>query len=244
MLQEDFATRTDSNQRSQTESTIPHDELLSSVESERTFFAPLAEGESYARQIMEKQWFRGMSSIKGKAELELASISMLQKHGFGGRNASEDGQEEEGQQGRRNTTEGGMQHDRKRGEFLYRESTERIELERDEHFGISVLQLIMEEDLERIAMEEEAFVRLQLVCDVMRPKIRWRYIFAWGIMKAVASPPSWSEMERIRPTQRQKPAYLRVPPPTCPVPIEPNPFWEPWEGMESTRLMIQMGSEA
>ncbi|ORC84781.1 uncharacterized protein TM35_000411510 [Trypanosoma theileri] len=208
--------------------------------NEPTLLSALEDGEAYARRILKQQWFRGYSALKAKAELESAGISLLQKHGMGGEESSA---VEEVPQDSTGAAAAKFRQDRERGEFLYREYTERGELEMEEFFALSELQLNMQETLERFMLEKEAMEMLNLVSDVLKPKIRWRYVYAWGIVTAASSAPTFSDMNRIRCTQRHKPAYMRVPPRTCTVPIEPNPFWEPVE-VESTSIQrIQMRSE-
>lgn len=179
---------------------------------------------------------------------------MLRKHGFGAENPSEGNgggegddeeceEEDEGSQQRARTAAEKFVQDRQRGEFFYQESTARGALEQEEFECISQMQIIMQEDLARLAEEEESMMMLRLVQDVMKPKLRQQYIFAWGLVTAVAPPPLWSEVDRIRCSQRHKPEYMRAPPLTCRVPIEPSPFWEPWEPVTPKHCLIRMRSD-
>ncbi|EKF38076.1 hypothetical protein MOQ_001718 [Trypanosoma cruzi marinkellei] len=233
------------------ETAVLGDELFTPAEGLCTILGPLEAGETYAREILQRQWFRGFSALKAKSDMEEAGMAMLRKHGLGAENpqaddgANEQKEEEEEEELQQRHQHVGMaaervKQQRQRGELLYEERTERQEMEREEFEGISKLQLQMEENLSRLAQEEESMAMLQLIHDVMKPKFRQRYIFAWGIVTAVASPPTWSELDRIRCSQRHKPAYMRLPPLTCQIPIEPNPFWKSLESYTEPVGLIRM----
>ncbi|RNF19343.1 uncharacterized protein Tco025E_04207 [Trypanosoma conorhini] len=252
MSSNDLKTASDSVDLSQAEAVVSSVGSYVSVEGLSQLLAPLEEGEVYARQVLQNQWFRGLSALKTKANFDKATLVMLQKHTTGAVTANGDEEEEEEQEDWKN---GGQQRgsvagmdkfsqDRRRGQFLYEECMQREELEWEEFAEVSQLHLFMEENLERVAQVEESMTMLQLVHDVMKPKARQRYIYAWGIVTTVSPPPAWSEVERIRCSQRHKPAYMRFPPPTCRIPIVPDPFWKPWELPAPPVGLIQAPPEA
>ncbi|RNF11034.1 hypothetical protein TraAM80_01161 [Trypanosoma rangeli] len=234
---------------SQVRAVVPSAEYCLSAESVSTLFMPLEEGEAYARQILQRQWFRGFSELKSKANLNATTLLMLQKHTTG----AEGPKENDGEKQREEWDEWQQQgsvvgadkfaQDRARGEFLYEESKQRGELEWEELADIFCLQLFMEENLRRVEQVEESMAMLQLIHDVMKPKTRQRYIYAWGVVTTVAFPPLWSETERIRSSQRHKPAHMRLPPTTCRIPIEPDPYWKSWELPAPPVALIQAQSE-
>ncbi|ESL08506.1 hypothetical protein TRSC58_03791 [Trypanosoma rangeli SC58] len=221
-----------------------------SAESVSKLSTPLEEGEAYARQILQRQWFRGFSELKSKANLNEATLLLLLNHTTGakkpkggdGEKQSEEWSEWQQLQGSA-AGEDKFAQDRARGEFLYEESKQREELQWEELADIFCLQLLMEESLRRVEQVEESMAMLQLIHDVMKPKARQRYIYAWGIVTTVAFPPLWSEMERVRSSQRHKPAYMRLPPTSCRIPIEPNPYWKSWELPAPPVALIQAQSE-
>ncbi|EKG05934.1 hypothetical protein TCSYLVIO_002982 [Trypanosoma cruzi] len=241
----------DSAELSQRDTAVLGGELFTPAEGMCTILGPLEAGETYAREILRRQWFRGFSALKAKSDLEKAGMAMLRKHGLGAEDpresdgANEQEEEEEEEELHQRQRHVGMaaerfKQERKRGELLYEERKERQEMEWEEFEGISGLQLQMEENLSRLAQEEESMAMLQLIHDVMKPKFRHRYIFAWGIVAAVAHPPPWSELDRIRCSQRHKPVYMRFPPLTCQIPIEPNPFWNSLESYTGPAGLIRM----
>lgn len=218
------------------------------AENTEAVVAPLLDGETFARRILESRWFREFSVIKSKAVLDAAGFAMLKKHALT-RDSTINGNGKESGSGKERESKGVVTIDdncggaaddvgrrrsvvvagsrqasvsrelfkqqRRQSEYLCSERAERDEIEREEMCEICQLRLIMEEDLMRVTLVEEFTARLQLIYDVMKPKVMWRYIFAWGIVTATARPPVWREKERIRCSQRHKPAHLRSREITC-----------------------------
>ncbi|AAZ13585.1 uncharacterized protein TEOVI_000841400 [Trypanosoma equiperdum] len=212
------------------------------VQEEDPLFAVvsrLAAGETFARENLCQRWYRGITKLKWAEELQRSGILLVQKNAAGGSNPegnkeqkkdeNDDADGENVEQGEEEYINADECVARLRREFnfqrvlnvvIYGEDDERAEILKEEHDNISQIVMMMEECMDRQSLIEEAQSRAALVLEVMKPRITSRYSYAWGVKTYSTFKPVKAEMDRLRPADRHKPAYMRSKQPTCRVPFE------------------------
>nr|CCC90250.1 unnamed protein product [Trypanosoma congolense IL3000] len=215
------------------------DSTASQEDDIRGFLAPLESGEEFARRILNRMWYRELTKLSWKEELERQGVYIiLRSRGIivdTGKEQQEEDEEDKAEEITPGSSQMIMMHEqrlrRERNEFLYGEETVRTELLHEAQNAVSIIALLMEESLDRVAMMESAFAVFELIVEVLKPRPRRRYVFSWGVFMDSVFKPLRIDVDRIRNSQRHIPPHLRREHLTCRVPLEPI-YYKPDGGKE------------
>ncbi|CBH10716.1 hypothetical protein, conserved [Trypanosoma brucei gambiense DAL972] len=229
---EETSRVTDQEERTLTETELPApaehvlegDNSASEENRLHAFLIPLEDGEQFARANLQHRWYRGLTKMLWDEELERNGILIVERGESGRNNQSADEEEEEDDDGTDDCV-AKMKREfrikREQDKIVYEEDSTRTETLREEQNAISLIVTLMEEAMDRSILMSEAETMFALILDVLKPRVHYRYIYAWGVVTCCSFKPLKSEMDRLRPSDRHKPPYMRKSLPTCRVPLEP-----------------------